>query len=138
MLPIWTPSQRRVLLVLIGLLAIYLSIRHMLSPMYVGDPPPAEPARLNDLPSGIDLNASDESTLAALPIIGPSRARDIIEFRNDFAQSNPLRIPFQKPEDLMRVKGIGEATVDSLRPYLIFPITESSSSGREEEDGIAE
>jgi len=121
MRPIWNASQRGVLLGLLVGLLIYLSIRFAMNPMYVSDPPPLEPARLRDLPGGIDPNIADEPTLAALPIIGPNRARDIVAYRNEFAESHPHEFPFQKPEDLMNVKGIGPATVDALKEFLIFP-----------------
>lgn len=117
---IWTPPQRRVLLALLLLLIIVLSIRYTMNPVYVSDPPPVDPPRLNELANGIDPNTADESALAALPIIGPSRARDIIVFRTEFTSAHPGITPFQRPEDLTRVKGIGPATVDSLKSYLVF------------------
>jgi len=43
----------------------------------------------------------------ALPGIGPVLARRIVEGR-----------PYARVEDLLKVKGIGPATLERLRPYL--------------------
>ena len=69
-------------------------------------PAPAETA-----PAKLDLNTADLAQLMSLPGIGEKRARDILEDR----QANG---PFRWPEDLTRVKGIGEATVAGLLDYI--------------------
>ena len=59
----------------------------------------------------IDINTADEETLMLLPGIGEKRAKDIIAYR---AANGPFRIP----EDLTKVKGIGEETLEGLLEYI--------------------
>ena len=59
----------------------------------------------------ININTADESALTTLPGIGQARARSIIDYR----QQNG---PFEKPEDLMKVSGIGQAGFDKLKTYI--------------------
>ena len=60
----------------------------------------------------IDLNNADEYDLGRLPGIGPVRAKAIVE---DRAKNGP----FRTVEELDRVSGIGAATVDGVRPYVL-------------------
>ncbi len=62
---------------------------------------PAQPG------SPIDLNTATAAELEALPGIGPKTAAAIIAGR-----------PYSVIEDLLRVKGIGDATLEKLRPYV--------------------
>lgn len=56
--------------------------------------------------------------LAALPALGERRALDIVAFREKIRAAAPGRIVFEKPEDLMQVRGIGTAIVEQVRPFL--------------------
>ena len=56
----------------------------------------------------IDVNTADLETLDKLSGIGPALAERIIAYREEHG-------PFQKPEDLLEVKGIGEATLEEFR-----------------------
>ncbi len=60
---------------------------------------------------GIDINTADAEKLCELPGIGKSRAAAIVEYRTKYGR-------FEKPEDLMQVSGIGEASFERLRPYI--------------------
>lgn len=59
----------------------------------------------------IDINTADSEALQTLPGIGEKRAADIIAYR----EANG---PFRIPEDLTKVKGIGEATMEKLLEYI--------------------
>lgn len=61
----------------------------------------------------LDPNTASEEQLRRLPGIGPVRARDIVEARGGGR--------FLTPEDLLRVRGVGEATLSRLAPHLAFP-----------------
>lgn len=59
----------------------------------------------------VNLNTATQEELQLLPGIGESRARAVIEARK-------RRGGFQKVEDLLEVKGIGEAGLERLRPHV--------------------
>lgn len=113
-------SNRRVLLALLAALMIYLSVRYRLNPMHVSDPPPDVPIRAAELMDRIDPNTADVATLAALPMIGPDRAADIVAYRERFGAQHDDRPAFATASDLTHVHGIGDATIELLEPYLIF------------------
>jgi competence protein ComEA len=61
----------------------------------------------------IDPNTAPQGALEALPRIGPALARRIIEAREDS--------PILDTDDLdRRIRGVGPATIDAMRPYLRF------------------
>lgn len=59
----------------------------------------------------VDINAASAAELEALPGIGPSKAQAIVEHR--------AREPFKSPDDLRKVKGIGDKLYDSLRDRIM-------------------
>jgi len=57
------------------------------------------------IPLPININVADELTLSrALVGVGPKRAAAIVEYRKQNG-------PFENPEDLVGVKGVGEGTL---------------------------
>ena len=58
----------------------------------------------------VDLNRAGVEQLVAVPGIGQVMAQRIIDFREEHG-------PFQRIEDLMKVKGIGEKSFQKLRRY---------------------
>lgn len=60
----------------------------------------------------VDINTATQSELESLPGIGPSKARAILEYRQQHG-------PFQSVDELAKVKGIGPATVERLRPEVV-------------------
>lgn len=64
--------------------------------------------------SGIDPSTAGLSALRTLPGVGPVLAARIIEDRTRNG-------PYRTPRDLLRVKGIGEATLERIRGNLVFP-----------------
>jgi competence protein ComEA len=62
---------------------------------------PGNPAR------PVNLNTASPAELDTLPGVGPATAQRIIDGR-----------PYSAIEDLMRVKGIGQATFDKLKDYI--------------------
>ncbi|QRN83783.1 helix-hairpin-helix domain-containing protein [Chloroflexota bacterium] len=60
----------------------------------------------------LNLNTATQEELESLPGIGPSKAEDILIYREQHG-------PFATLDDLVNVSGIGDATVESLRDYLV-------------------
>lgn len=81
-----------------------------------GNTPQAEHAtkvlKKAKLTGAINPNMATESQLQSLPGVGPALASRIVSARSER--------PFRKLEDLDRVKGIGPAKLEKLRPHLIF------------------
>jgi competence protein ComEA len=59
----------------------------------------------------VDVNTADWPELAALPSIGETLARRIVESRQKDG-------PFADHDELRRVRGIGPKTMENVRPYL--------------------
>lgn len=58
----------------------------------------------------VNINTASAEELTLLPGIGPAKAAAIVDFRT--AEK------FQKAEDLVKVKGIGEKLYESLKAYI--------------------
>ena len=74
------------------------------------------PVKLNVDPDSefvypLDLNTATQEALESLPGIGPSKAEDILAYRDAHGR-------FTSVDELVNVSGIGEVTVESLRDYL--------------------
>ena len=72
----------------------------------------SNPAKPSKISGSLDPNHSSVAQLQTLPGIGPALAIRIAEARDDR--------PFKDAEDLLRVKGIGPAKLEKLRPHLTF------------------
>ncbi|HEX2972267.1 MAG TPA: helix-hairpin-helix domain-containing protein [Tepidisphaeraceae bacterium] len=118
---IWTSRQRGALIVVIAGLLVYLGVTYSRNPVYVNDPQTAEGSRASQLPNGVDPNTADVGTLAAIPVMGKALAERIVADRDAYSEANPGKVPYARLDDLLRVKGIGPATLSRLEPYLIFP-----------------
>ena len=59
----------------------------------------------------VDVNTASIDKLIEVPGIGPATAKRIVEFR----QKNG---PFKRVDDLLKIRGIGEKSLEKLRPYL--------------------
>ena len=59
----------------------------------------------------VNINTADQPTLELLPRVGPSLSDRIIAFR----EANG---PFKSTDELVAVKGIGERSIESLKPYI--------------------
>lgn len=61
-----------------------------------------------EVSSIININTASEAELDTLPGIGPSRAKDIISYREEKGGFNSI-------EDIKNIKGIGEASFEKLK-----------------------
>ena len=59
----------------------------------------------------VDLNTAGIEDLATLPGIGEGLAKRIVDYRTEHG-------PFEGPEGLMEVSGIGEKKLEELRDYI--------------------
>jgi competence protein ComEA len=59
-----------------------------------------------------DINTAEWTELAQLPEVGETLAQRIVESRKRSG-------PFTSIDDLRRVGGIGEKTLEKMRPYLL-------------------
>ena len=71
-------------------------------------------------PGGLEMDRATASDWERLPGIGPSLAARIVADRAE-------RGPFQTPEGLLRVRGIGPRTLERIRPYLARAPVDSGS-----------
>lgn len=69
----------------------------------------------------LDLNTATAADFAKLPGIGKVKAQAIVEHREKSGA-------FQSVDDLRRVKGIGKATVEKLRPQVSVAETAGAAS----------
>lgn len=72
-------------------------------------PLPGAPAKVP--PAPVDLNSATATELMQLPRVGPRTAARILAYRK-------ANGPFQRPEEIMNIKGIGEKAFLRLRPHL--------------------
>ena len=73
--------------------------------------PPAAPKAAASEARPIDLNSADSAALESIPGIGKSLSQRILAFREKNG-------PFQSVDDLLKVQGVGEKSIQKLRPYL--------------------
>jgi comEA protein len=69
----------------------------------------AKPAASEARP--IDINTADGAAFESVPGIGKSLSARILAFRDKNG-------PFQTVDDLLKIQGIGEKSIQKLRPYL--------------------
>lgn len=60
----------------------------------------------------VNINTADSEQLQLLPKVGPALAQRIIDFR----EANGV---FRTAEEILAVKGIGERSLETLKPYLV-------------------
>jgi competence protein ComEA len=71
----------------------------------------AAPLAASALSGVVNVNTASAEELSLLPGVGPARARAIVELRQQ-------RGGIKRIEDLLEVKGLGEASLAKLKPYL--------------------
>ena len=59
----------------------------------------------------VNVNTAGSQELQLLPRVGPALSERIIQFREDNG-------PFASVDELVAVKGIGERTLEGMRPYV--------------------
>ena len=59
----------------------------------------------------VNINSASADELARLPGIGPAKAKAIVAYRAEE--------PFQRADDLRKVKGIGDKLYEQVKDYII-------------------
>jgi len=59
----------------------------------------------------IDINRADMEELETLPMIGPVKAREILEYREKNG-------PYTSVDEIMNVEGIGPATFEKIKDHI--------------------
>ncbi len=102
-------SEERVIFILILILCAHIGIRILAAPhkapvkVYT-ETQPALSAR-------IDLNSATVDELAMLPGIGPVKARQITDYREEHGD-------FTSIDELLNIKGFGRKTIDEIAGML--------------------
>ena len=94
-----------------------------------GDDLPINSLRIAMVRERIDPNTASAPSLRRLPRIGPTKAKAIVEYRQEEFRRGVAK-PFKVAEHLTKVKGIGPATVSRMAPHLAFPSRESIAEDR--------
>ena len=94
-------------LVLAGLLLSMIGVLTVPSSVEAGEQSSAEGQRQEK----VEINSATVEQLQEVPGIGPTLAARIVDFREEHG-------PFERVEDLLNVQGIGERTLELMRPYL--------------------
>jgi competence protein ComEA len=64
-------------------------------------------------PKGVvNINTAEGEQLQLLPRVGPALAERIINFRE-------IHGPFKSTDELVAVRGIGESSLEQLRPFVV-------------------
>jgi competence ComEA-like helix-hairpin-helix protein len=72
------------------------------------------------LENRINPNISTVESITRLPGIGAAKAEAIVAYRKNFRGKTQEDQPFQNPEDLQKVNGIGPKTVQNISQWLKF------------------
>jgi len=116
----WTPRNLTAIALLTGLLLGLAAWRAHQDRARLDEDLVARPAALTPAEEKVDPNTAGWASLARLPEMGPTRAKAIVKYRDRFLADHPGQRAFNRPEDLDRVPGIGEAIVEAIRPHLEF------------------
>ena len=114
----WLTEKERVTLTVLGTLAlaalgILLWQRHRSPLTIVAAPEPVQVAQWDAALASarhVDINTASAAELERLPGVGPTLAQRIVDYRSAHG-------PFQSPQDLQQVQGIGPKTYETLRAY---------------------
>jgi len=103
-------SSRRSMSVVTSLCLVAAMFVLALGPTLAAEGKAAKPAA--DQPSRqIDINKATAVELTAIPGVGSVIAQRIVEFREKQG-------PYRRVDDLLKVKGIGEKSLERIRPHV--------------------
>ncbi len=103
------PSFRSLTLALAAGLLVLIALPVLAAP--AGARQQSQPSSRTPGEVVVDINKGTATDLVAVPGIGKSLAQRIVDFREKNG-------PFGQVDDLLKVQGIGEKSLEKLRPYL--------------------
>lgn len=108
-----SPSPRRaqVALAAVGVVMVGLLVYRGYGHRLVAHPTDHHPA---PIVRHVDLNSADRAELLQIPSVGPALADSILSHRREHGQ-------FAAVDDLNAVHGIGDRTLDKIRPWVAVP-----------------
>ncbi len=116
-----TPSERRAILIL--MIAFFALLGLIVEKDKVTSEGKKEVTKPRTVKFPININEADVATLETLPGIGREKAEEIVAFRERNG-------PFDKPEDIMKVSGIGKSTFDKIRNKITTGVPSKSTNVR--------
>ena len=111
----WTGANLRAMLFLCLLCAGGLAVSAAWARFELGERPAVDTRRSQAAADLVNPNAASGASLRRLPELGPACIGAILDYRRDHGPA-----AFKDPNDLMRVRGIGHATLQAFRDYLEF------------------
>lgn len=118
-----TPSERRAILIM--MIVFFALLGLIVEKERVTPEEKKEITKPRTIKFPVDINKAEITALEALPGIGRKKAEEIILFRKTNG-------PFEKPEDIMKVSGIGKSTFDKIKDKII--VGESSGTSKTKEN----
>jgi competence ComEA-like helix-hairpin-helix protein len=118
-----------VLIAFVLILSVVLLLRLFFNRAYVADPQPIRGERFDELVDRLDPNAATWQELAVIPQLGETRAKAIVAYRDEFSYRKTSGPAFARADDLLKVKGIGVALLQTIRPHLTFPASQPTTRG---------
>jgi competence ComEA-like helix-hairpin-helix protein len=113
----WSRGDRAALTLLLALAAAGLALRAAARTAAAGGVLPVDSTRVKLVTERIDPNTASAASLRRLPGIGPTKAQEIVRFR-DAVRARGRRRPFVFAEDLAEVPGIGPSVVRAAADHL--------------------
>lgn len=111
-------------------LLVLLAVTGLIGWRWYSDHYRARPTELQrDVAHRIDLNRATRSELMQIPGVGPQLAERIVSHRDSRGQ-------FARVEDLDAVHGIGGATLNKIRPWVVVNQTDLDSPPQTEPDRL--
>jgi competence ComEA-like helix-hairpin-helix protein len=114
---LWTRQQRGVLIGFLLVLSALFTIRLIHNNQTVPPDLPDVGPRAGEVMSQLDLNTADAASLSAIPRLGAAKAQAIVAYRQQYLAAHPGKRAFDRMEALYRVKGIGVATMETMKQY---------------------
>ena len=68
----------------------------------------------------LDVNSASAAQLECVPGITKRLAEKIVKYRREYIKRFPTQKAFNKPDDLLKIKGIGPKTLLRIKKYLKF------------------